>query len=159
MCGWLPRFRATVERLRDWRRTRRAGVLIAVYGGEIRRLSASAWKVVMAQAEASQAWLTPSRRMALKVTGIVAAAVMVITLLLSGGAVWLWTKYSAHHAAIAPLLTVLAGLAVAAVALLRHFAQKIDSDGSPKVFQRRLSNWQAIKSKSAWARPSKPCPS
>jgi hypothetical protein len=41
----------------------------------------------------------------------------------NGGLFPLWAEYSAYHAAIAPLLTLAAGVAVAGVALLRHFAQ------------------------------------
>jgi uncharacterized protein YjbI with pentapeptide repeats len=60
------------------------------------------------------------------------AVVALIGFLPNGGSVWFWTKYSAawlwikysaHQAAIAPLLTLAAGVALAGVALLRHFAQ------------------------------------
>src|SRR3954465_11308549 len=70
----------------------------------------------------------PKQRMLFWGTGIGIAVVALAGFLLNGDSVWFWTKYSwttysAHRAAIAPLLTLAAGVAVAGVALLRHFAQ------------------------------------
>ena len=50
-------------------------------------------------------------------TGI--ALVLILGFVIGGGPTW----YGKHHAALAPILTLVAGVSVAAVALIRHFAQ------------------------------------
>ena len=53
------------------------------------------------------------------VAGASIAFILLIGFVTDGGMSW----YDKHHDAIAPLLTLAAGVAVAAVALARHFAQ------------------------------------
>jgi hypothetical protein len=84
------------------------------------------WRSAIARLEHVGQWLARRWRIA-----ICAAAIGVIGIVhflpigfsVSSGAVWVCTKYSKHHAALAPLLTLAAGVAVAGVALMRHFAQ------------------------------------
>jgi hypothetical protein len=74
---------------------------------------------------------TRDQRKIFWLTGI-GIAVVLMGFLTSGGARWVWTKYSTHHAAVTPLLTLLAGVAVAGVALIRHFAQT-DADRQRRI--------------------------
>jgi hypothetical protein len=56
------------------------------------------------------------------------AVALLIGFLIEGGASW----YGRHHEAVAPLLTLAAGVSVAAVALVRHFAQT-DADRQRRI--------------------------
>jgi len=60
--------------------------------------------------------------------GIGIALVLILGLVIGGGASW----YAANAPAIAPLLTLTAGVSVAAVALIRHFAQT-DADRQRRI--------------------------
>ena len=83
-----------------------------------------------AVARAEHAWqlLMLKRGMVFCAAGIA----ITVAVLIGIGPVWLWTKYSTHQKAIAPLLTLAAGVAVAGVALLRHFAQT-DADRQRRI--------------------------
>jgi hypothetical protein len=56
------------------------------------------------------------------------ALVLILGFVIGGGRSW----YGKHHAALAPLLTLVAGVSVAAVALIRHFAQT-DADRQRRI--------------------------
>ena len=56
------------------------------------------------------------------------ALVLILGFVIGGGQSW----YGKHHAALAPLLTLAAGVLVAAVALVRHFAQT-DADRQRRI--------------------------
>jgi Pentapeptide repeats (8 copies) len=85
------------------------------------------WKSATLQFERGRQWLMPRRRMAPWAVGSVIAALLLGFAML-GGASW----YERHHDAIAPLLTLAAGVAVAGVALARHFAQT-DADRQRRI--------------------------
>jgi Protein of unknown function (DUF2934)/Pentapeptide repeats (8 copies) len=68
------------------------------------------------------------RRIVFWSTGISIVVVLLIGLIIDGGALW----YDKHHEAVAPLLTLVAGVAVAGVALARHFAQT-DADRQRRI--------------------------
>jgi Pentapeptide repeats (8 copies) len=83
-------------------------------------------------------WLKPRRRMALWTVG---TSIVVVVLLIGwGGAIWSrsgemwnwWTGKQSPSEAISPLLTLAAGVAVAGVALVRHFAQT-DADRQRRI--------------------------
>jgi hypothetical protein len=93
------------------------------FGSTVKERATPAWRAAAIQAERAWQWLMPRRQTVCWAAGIGISVVVLIGFLSHGGAVWLWTKYSTHQPAIAPLLTLLAGVAVAGVALLRHFAQ------------------------------------
>jgi uncharacterized protein YjbI with pentapeptide repeats len=73
-------------------------------------------------------WLRLRRGVVCWVVGISIAAALLIGFVLGGGPSW----YGKHHAALAPLLTLAAGVSVAAVALIRHFAQT-DADRQRRI--------------------------
>jgi hypothetical protein len=73
-----------------------------------------------------------SRRYVLQAAGIGIVVVLFISFFARGGLPWLWAKYRTDHTAMAPLLTLAAGLTVAGVALLRHFAQT-DADRQRRI--------------------------
>jgi uncharacterized protein YjbI with pentapeptide repeats len=93
------------------------------FGSAAKQRAVRAWRAPVAQAEHAGQWLMARRRMVFWAVGIGVAVAVLIGFLSSGGPVWFWTRYSPHYRAISPLVTLLAGLAVAWVALLRHFAQ------------------------------------
>jgi uncharacterized protein YjbI with pentapeptide repeats len=85
-------------------------------------------RAAVVHAECARQWLMSRRRMVFwsAAIGIAVAAII------GTGPVWVWTKYSTNHQAITPLLTLAAGVAVAGVALLRHFAQT-DADRQRRI--------------------------
>ena len=101
------------------------------YARTAKQRASPAWRTVVAEALHAKQWLMQRRQMVFWAAAI--GAVFVLMSISSGGIlVWLWTKYSTHHEAISPLLTLLAGVAVATVALLRHFAQT-DADRQRRI--------------------------
>ena len=84
------------------------------------------WKSAVAlQSEPALQWLRLRPRVAFW-TGL--ALVLLLCFVILGPPVVVWR----HHAALAPLLTVVAGVSVAAVALVRHFAQT-DADRQRRI--------------------------
>ena len=73
-------------------------------------------------------WLMLRRRAVFWAAGISLAVVLLIGFVIGGGASW----YARNSAALAPLLTLVAGISVAAVALIRHFAQT-DADRQRRI--------------------------
>ena len=72
--------------------------------------------------------LMSRRRMVFWTAGFSIAIALLIGFVIGGGASW----YGKHHEALAPLLTLAAGVSVAAVALIRHFAQT-DADRQRRI--------------------------
>jgi uncharacterized protein YjbI with pentapeptide repeats len=83
------------------------------------------WKSTQLQFGRGVQWLKLRPRVAVW-TGI--ALVLILGFVIGGGPSW----YGKHHAALAPLLTLVAGVSVAAVALVRHFAQT-DADRQRRI--------------------------
>jgi Protein of unknown function (DUF2934)/Pentapeptide repeats (8 copies) len=98
-------------------------------GRTVKERALPVWKSAALQFERALQWLRLRWRLVVWVVGISIVVAMLIGFAIGGGASW----YDKHHAAIAPLLTLAAGVSVAAVALVRHFAQT-DADR-----QRRIS--------------------
>jgi uncharacterized protein YjbI with pentapeptide repeats len=86
------------------------------------------WKSAVVRCRHGWQWTMVRRRLASSVVGISVAVALLVIFAIGGGASW----YDRHHAAIAPLLTLAAGVAVAGVALLRHFAQT-DADRQRRI--------------------------
>jgi hypothetical protein len=68
-------------------------------------------------------WLMLKRRKLVWTAGITIAVFLLIGRVSEKGASRLWNEYHANREDLAPLFTLAAGVAVAAVALARHFAQ------------------------------------
>jgi hypothetical protein len=123
------------------------------YGSTVRQRASSVWESAAARLTdiwqwlvwqwptrwQVQQWLTRRRRTRRWRIVVWATSAGVISIVLArfigaftSGAVWVWTKYSEQHAAVAPLLTLAAGLSVAGVALARHFAQT-DADRQRRI--------------------------
>jgi uncharacterized protein YjbI with pentapeptide repeats len=105
------------------------------FGSTVTQRTSSAWRAAVAHAERGWEWLRQWLVLGIAVVLLICIGVAVVVLIglsIGRGAVWLWTKYSTHHAAITPLLTLSAGVAVAGVALLRHFAQT-DADRQQRI--------------------------
>jgi uncharacterized protein YjbI with pentapeptide repeats len=92
---------------------------LARFGSTAKKRALLVWKLAMVRIGRRWQWLMPRRRMVSWVAGTSIAFVLLIGFVIEGGMSW----YGKHHEAIAPLLTLAAGLAVAAVALARHFGQ------------------------------------
>jgi uncharacterized protein YjbI with pentapeptide repeats len=71
-------------------------------------------------------WLIRNPRIVLWVASLTIAAVLVITLVTH------WSQYKEQREALAPLFTLAAGLAIAGVTLMRHFAQT-DADRQRRI--------------------------
>jgi hypothetical protein len=74
--------------------------------------ASSVWKSAAVQLARCRQWLMPRRRMVFWVAGLTIALLLLIGFVMEGGASW----YGKHHDALAPLLTLAAGVSVAAVA-------------------------------------------
>jgi hypothetical protein len=94
-----------------WRRVRSRTARIASY------IATTFRPVVATRSWKGWQWFRLNIRIVLWVVGIGITAVLLIILATH------WTKYEEHHAALAPIFTLAAGLAVAGVTLMRHFAQ------------------------------------
>jgi hypothetical protein len=84
------------------------------------------WPRVTARTEEGWQWAKRSPRTALWVAGVTGAVVLLILLITH------WNPYKAQREAFAPLFTLVAGLSIAAVTLMRHFAQT-DADRQRRI--------------------------
>jgi hypothetical protein len=94
----------------------------------VKERASSVWKSAMVHFKLGWRWLIPRRRTVFWAAGVSIAVVLLISFVMEGGASW----YGKHHEALAPLLTLAAGVSVAAVALVRHFAQT-DADRQRRI--------------------------
>ena len=83
---------------------------------------------MLLRSEPALQWLKLRPRVVFWASGIGIALVLILIFVIGGGASW----YGRHYAALAPLLTLVAGVSVAAVALIRHFAQT-DADRQRRI--------------------------
>jgi uncharacterized protein YjbI with pentapeptide repeats len=102
-----------------WSRATQAFHHLSQLGSTVKEHALPVWKSAMVHFARGRQWLMPNRRMVFWAAGISIAGALLIGFVIEGGPSW----YGKHHAAIAPLLTLAAGVAVAGVALVRHFAQ------------------------------------
>jgi uncharacterized protein YjbI with pentapeptide repeats len=98
------------------------------FGRAARKRAMPIWKSARLQSEPVLQWLRLRPRVVFWAGGIGIALVLILGLVIGGGASW----YAANAPAIAPLLTLTAGVSVAAVALIRHFAQT-DADRQRRI--------------------------
>jgi uncharacterized protein YjbI with pentapeptide repeats len=98
------------------------------FGGAVKKPVSLVWKASVVVVTLGRRWLLPRRRTVSWGLGITVVMALLIGFIIAGGASW----YGKNHEAIAPLLTLAAGLAVAAVALIRHFAQT-DADRQRRI--------------------------
>jgi hypothetical protein len=89
------------------------------FASTVKESTATTWKSGKLRVERGWQWLLSRQRVVSLVFGIGIAAAAFICFVVTGGASW----YGKNYKAIAPLLTLAAGVAVAGVALARHFAQ------------------------------------
>jgi hypothetical protein len=89
------------------------------FASTVKESTATTWKSGKLRVERGRQWLLSRQRVVSLVFGIGIAAAAFICFVVIGGASW----YGKNYKAIAPLLTLAAGVAVAGVALARHFAQ------------------------------------
>jgi hypothetical protein len=75
------------------------------------------WPFIAAQARDGRRWIRRNPRTALWSAGASVAVVLLVLLITH------WNPYKAQHESFAPIFTLAAGLAVASVTLMRHFAQ------------------------------------
>ena len=73
--------------------------------------------LVVARFQQGRQWVGRNPRTALWVAGITVAVALLVLLITH------WNPYKAQHEAFTPLFTLTAGLAIAGVTLMRHFAQ------------------------------------
>ena len=73
--------------------------------------------VFTARTEQGWQWVMRNPRTALWVAGVTAAVASLVLLIAD------WKPYSKHYQAFAPIFALAAGLAIAGVTLMRHFAQ------------------------------------
>ncbi len=97
-------------------------------GSIVKERVSAVWKTAMVHLTRGRQWLMRRRRMVFWVAAIAIAVALLIGFISGGGASW----YGKYYATIAPLLTLTAGVAVAAVALVRHFAQT-DADRQRRI--------------------------
>jgi uncharacterized protein YjbI with pentapeptide repeats len=109
------------------------------FGGAAKERALSAWRAAVLrsapalrwlklQFERGLQWLRLRPRVVFWAGGISIALALILGFIIGGGASW----YAANAPAIAPLLTLVAGVSVAAVALIRHFAQT-DADRQRRI--------------------------
>ncbi len=98
------------------------------FGHAAKERALPVWRAAVLQSDAALQWLKRRPRVVFWAIGIGIALVMILGFLIGGGPSW----YGKHHAALAPLLTLAAGVSVAAVALIRHFAQT-DADRQRRI--------------------------
>jgi Protein of unknown function (DUF2934) len=98
------------------------------FGSALKERASSGWKSAMIHFARGRQWPVPRRRMVFWAAGISIVVVLLIGFIIEGGGSW----YGRHHAALAPLLTLAAGVSVAGVALVRHFAQT-DADRQRRI--------------------------
>jgi Protein of unknown function (DUF2934)/Pentapeptide repeats (8 copies) len=106
------------------------------FGHAAKERAMPVWKAAVLRSEPAPQWLKLQFGTALQWlrlrprvafwTGL--ALVVIFGFVIGGGLSW----YGKHHAALAPLLTLVAGVSVAAVALIRHFAQT-DADRQRRI--------------------------
>src|SRR5271155_3969802 len=100
---------------------------------EFRKTKWSIWDCLLFPIRRGGHWLRRRRLAERWAIGITLVVIILANRLLDEStAAWIWAKYKNGHAAIAPLLTLTAGVAVALVALLRHFAQT-DADRQRRI--------------------------
>jgi hypothetical protein len=83
----------------------------------VREVAAKLWPPVAARYQHAQQWARRNPQRALWVAGVTVAVLLLVLLITH------WNPYKAQREAFAPLFTLTAGLAVAGVTLMRHFAQ------------------------------------
>jgi hypothetical protein len=83
----------------------------------LRDIAARVWPRVTARAQQDRDWVRRNPRTALWTAGITVAVALLVLLITH------WNPYKAQREAFTPLFTLAAGLAVAGVTLMRHFAQ------------------------------------
>jgi hypothetical protein len=93
------------------------------FGSTVKQRASPIWKLAMVRSERGRQWLMPRRRMVFGTAGFSVAIALLIGSVIEGGASWVWGKYHSNREDLTPLLTLVAGVAVAGVALARHFAQ------------------------------------
>jgi Protein of unknown function (DUF2934)/Pentapeptide repeats (8 copies) len=106
------------------------------FGQTAKERALPVWKLAQLRSEPARQWLKFQFEPALQWLRLrprVAfwmglALVLILGFVIGGGRSW----YGKHHAALAPLLTLVAGVSVAAVALIRHFAQT-DADRQRRI--------------------------
>jgi hypothetical protein len=87
------------------------------FGSTVKKHAWIAFQLAWADLSSGWQWLISRQRKWFWAAGI--TAIVIFGFLTGGGASW----YGRHQAALGPLLTLAAGVSVAAVALIRHFAQ------------------------------------
>jgi uncharacterized protein YjbI with pentapeptide repeats len=97
-------------------------------GSTVKERTLPIWKVVVVHLALGQQWLMHKRRTVFWSAGISIVVALLIGFMIGGGASW----YGKYHDTVAPLLTLAAGVAVAGVALVRHFAQT-DADRQRRI--------------------------
>ena len=78
---------------------------------------AKLWPPIGARCHQAQEWARRNPRTALWIGSAIVAVVLLVLLITH------WNPYKAQHEAFAPIFTLVAGLAIAGVTLMRHFAQ------------------------------------
>ena len=82
-----------------------------------RNVVGKVWPRVTARTKQGWQWVRRNPRTALWVAGVTVGAILLVLLIAD------WKPYSKHYQAFAPILALAAGLAIAGVTLMRHFAQ------------------------------------
>jgi uncharacterized protein YjbI with pentapeptide repeats len=100
-----------------------------------RDVAAKIWSLATARFQQGWRWLRRNPRIVLLMTGITVAAALLIGLALGSREIWHWYHgEKSPSEALAPLFTLAAGLAVAGVTLMRHFAQT-DADRQSRIVE------------------------
>jgi hypothetical protein len=114
---------------------RKAGFYAGLYGSRLSRFRSTVKELAKDAASAMGAmwqWLRPRRRMVFWLASLTAIALLLVMFVIRGGASWIWREYHSNQQDLAPILTLAAGIAVASVALIRHFAQT-DADRQRRI--------------------------
>jgi hypothetical protein len=98
------------------------------FGGVVKDRGLLVWKSAVLRFWRGLQWLKLRPRAVFWAVGVSIDVALLVGLQVAGGA----SRYGKHHAALAPLLTLAAGVSVAAVALARHFAQT-DADRQRRI--------------------------
>jgi hypothetical protein len=91
-----------------------------------REVAAKLWPPIATRFQQTGEWVRHNPRTALWLGGVIVAVALLVLLITH------WNPYKAQHEAFAPIFTLVAGLAIAGVTLMRHFAQT-EADRPPGV--------------------------